>query len=59
MSRTVPVLLRNIRRYHRQLEITPKGVAITETATDARAHARKITGFVAEGMPAMMRNMMR
>jgi len=41
------------------LEITPKGVAITETATDARAHARKITGFVAEGMPAMMRNMMR
>lgn len=30
MSRTVPVLFRNTGRYRRQLEITPKGVAITE-----------------------------
>ena len=65
MSRTVPVLFRNTGRYRRQLEITPKGVAITETASDAdmveliKAHAREISGFVAEGMPAMMRGMMR
>ena len=43
----------------------PKGVAVTETADDAakiatiRAHAREINGFVREGMPAMMRGMMR
>lgn len=65
MSRTVPVLFRNTGRYRRRLEITPKGVAITETASDAdmieliKAHAREISGFVTEGMPAMMRDMMR
>lgn len=63
MSRTVPVLFRNIDRYHRQLEVTAKGVAVTETASDAnmieliKAHAQEISGFVAEGMPAMMRGM--
>jgi hypothetical protein len=65
MSRTVPVLFQNIGRYRRELEVTPKGVAITETASDAdmieliKAHAREITGFVTEGMPAMMRDMMQ
>ncbi|WGR99788.1 hypothetical protein MTX26_02640 [Bradyrhizobium sp. ISRA443] len=65
MSRTVPVLFQNTGRYRRQLEVTPKGVAITETASDPdmveliKAHAREITGFVDEGMPAMMRNMMQ
>ena len=65
MSRTVPVLFRNIERYHRQLEVTAKGVAITETASDAdmvkliKAHAKEISGFVVEGMPAMMKGMMR
>lgn len=65
MSRTVPTLFRNIGRYRRALEITPKGVAVTETASDAdmveliKAHAREITGFVDDGMPAMMRDMMR
>lgn len=65
MSRTVPVLFQNIGRYHRQLELTPKGVAVTETASDAdmialiKAHAQEISGFVAEGMPAMMRGMGR
>lgn len=65
MSRTVPILFRNTGRYRRQLEITSKGVAITETASDAemveliKAHAREVTGFVTDGMPAMMRDMMR
>jgi hypothetical protein len=64
MSRTVPVLFQNIGRYRRQLEVTPKGVAVTETASDPemieliQAHAREISGFVTEGMPAMMRDMM-
>jgi hypothetical protein len=65
MSRTVPALFRNIGRYHRTLEITSKGVAVTETASDVdmieliKAHAREITGFVDKGMPAMMGDMMR
>src|SRR5579859_5248651 len=65
MSRTVPALFRNIGRYHRTLEITSKGVAVTETASDGemieliKAHAREITGFVDKGMPAMMGDMMR
>jgi hypothetical protein len=65
MSRTVPILFQNTGRYRRRLQITSKGVVVTETATDAgmveliQAHAREITGFVAEGMPAMMRDMMR
>ncbi|MDE2166337.1 MAG: hypothetical protein KGJ66_08365 [Alphaproteobacteria bacterium] len=65
MSRTVPVLFRNIERYHRRLDVTAKGVAVTETASDAdmvqliKAHAKEISGFVTEGMPAMMKGMMR
>lgn len=61
MSRTVPVLFQNIARYRRQLEATPKGVVVTETASDAdmveliKAHAQEISSFVADGMPAMMR----
>jgi hypothetical protein len=65
MSRTVPILFKDTGRYSRQLEMTTKGVMVTETAADAdmvkliQAHAREITGFVIEGMPAMMRGMMR
>jgi hypothetical protein len=65
MSRTVPALFRNVGRYQRQLQLTPKGIVVTETAADAdmvkliHAHAKEITGFVEEGMPSMMRGMMR
>ncbi|MGA7324932.1 MAG: hypothetical protein WBX25_10725 [Rhodomicrobium sp.] len=65
MSRTVPALFRNIGHHRRQLQSTSKGVVVTETATDAdmvgliHAHAREITGFVDQGMPAMMRGMMQ
>ncbi len=50
--------------YRRQLAFTPTGVIAEETAddpalTDAiRAHAREVTGFVQEGIPAMMQQMM-
>ena len=44
--------------------LTPTGVVAVETADDPeltqaiRAHAREVTGFVTEGMPAMMQGMM-
>src|SRR5438128_989646 len=64
MSASLPSLFRNAKRYRRTLAITPKGVAVTEIARDPRLaraireHAREVTGFVREGMPAMMRGMM-
>ena len=64
MSASLPTLFRQAVRYRRTLAITAKGVAVTETARDPRlarairAHAREVTGFVREGMPAMMRGMM-
>ncbi len=65
MSESLPTLFRNADGYRRRLSTTPKGVVVTETATDPwltqaiRAHAREVTGFVRDGMPAMMRGMMR
>ena len=60
MSQTLPTLFRNANGYRRQLTITPMGVIADDPAlTDAiRAHAREVTGFVQEGMPAMMQQMM-
>ena len=57
-------VFRHARGYRRQLTFTPMGVIAEETAddpalTDAiRAHAREVTGFVQQGMPAMMQQMM-
>jgi len=64
MSQSLPTLFHHASRYRRHLTLTAKGVAVTETSTDAgltRAideHAREVTGFVRQGMPAMMRGMM-
>ncbi|MDQ2907823.1 MAG: hypothetical protein M3R44_00555 [Candidatus Eremiobacteraeota bacterium] len=64
MSRTLPTLFRNAKRYDRSFTITPHGVAVTETSRDPmmvaviRAHAKEVSGFVTEGMPAMMNGMM-
>jgi hypothetical protein len=63
-SQTLPTLFRNANGYRRQLTLTPTGVIAEETADDPalmetiRAHAREVTGFVNEGMPAMMQGMM-
>ena len=60
MSSSLPVLFRNSRRYRRSLTNTARGVAVTETSGDPRvtaairAHAAEVTGFVKDGMPAMM-----
>ena len=64
MSNSLPTLFRNAPRYRRQLLLTDKGVSVTETSDDPRlvaaigAHAQEVSGFVRDGMPAMMRGMM-
>lgn len=65
MSRSVPAMFARSTDYQRKLEATPKGIAVTETSNDPamvaviRAHAQELNGFVREGMPAMMHEMMR
>ncbi len=64
MSQTLPTLFRRASGYRRQFTFTAPGVIAEETAEDPvltdtiRAHAREVTGFVEQGMPAMMRQMM-
>ena len=64
MSSSLPTLFRHANGYRRQLTLTPTGVIAEETADDPaltqaiRAHAQEVTGFVRDGMPAMMRGMM-
>jgi hypothetical protein len=64
MSQSLPTLFRRAADYHRQITLTPTGVVAVETADDPnltqaiRDHAREVTGFVTEGMPAMMQGMM-
>ncbi len=64
MSSTLPTLFRRASGYQRQLSYTQRGVAVVETANDPeltriiREHAHEVTGFVVDGMPAMMRGMM-
>lgn len=64
MSSSLPTLFRNSAGYRRQLALTAKGVSVTETSGDPRLvqairdHAKEVSGFVRDGMPAMMRGMM-
>ncbi|WP_123023291.1 hypothetical protein [Mycolicibacterium stellerae] len=64
MSQSLPTLFRNASGYRRRLTLTPTGVIAEETADDPvivqaiREHAREVTGFVRDGMPAMMQGMM-
>ncbi|HAC64036.1 MAG TPA: hypothetical protein DCF68_10975 [Cyanothece sp. UBA12306] len=65
MSSTLPTMAQNPDLYHRQFEMTSKGIMVTETSNDPdmvaviREHAREVTGFVKVGMPGMMDGMMR
>jgi hypothetical protein len=60
MSASLPTLFRSASDYRREVSLTRRGVAITETSRDPRivsairAHAREVSGFVREGMQAMM-----
>ncbi len=64
MSDSLPTLFRYSASYRRQLSFTATGVVAEETSDDPaltaaiRAHAREVSGFVRDGMPAMMRPMM-
>jgi hypothetical protein len=64
-SNSLPTMFRNASGYERHLRLTAKGVVATETSSDPtvlaaiRRHADEVTGFVREGMSAMMRQMMR
>ena len=64
MSSSLPILFRNSTGYRRELTFTAKGVVVTETSSDPRLanairdHAQEVSGFVRDGMPAMMRGMM-
>lgn len=65
MSDSLPTMFRNASKYKRTMSLTPKGVSVTETSDDAvvldaiRRHAAEVSGFVRQGMPAMMRRMMQ
>lgn len=64
MSDTLPMLFRHANGYRRRLTTTPTGVVVTETSADPRLariireHAHEVTGFVRDGMQAMMQGMM-
>ncbi len=64
MSSSLPTLFRNSSGYRRELTLSAKGVVVTETSSDPRMtkairqHAEEVSGFVRDGMPAMMRGMM-
>lgn len=63
-SATLPILVRNAGAYRRRLTLTPTGITVEETSDDPaltqviRDHAREVSGFVADGMPAGMQSMM-
>ena len=65
LSDSLPIMFRDASKYKRHLELTPTGVSVTETSSDPvvlaaiRRHADEVSGLVREGMPAMMRGMMR
>jgi hypothetical protein len=58
-------MFRNASKYRRELRLTQKGVVVTETSDDPavlsalQRHAEEVSGFVREGMPAIMRRMMQ
>jgi hypothetical protein len=64
MSDSLPTLFRRAADYQRRITFTANGVIAEETSSDSdltryiRAHAGEVTGFVVDGMPAMMRGMM-
>lgn len=64
MSSSLPTLFDNSGSYRRDLTLTAKGVVVIETSSNPRLvsvireHAQEVSGFVNDGMPAMMRGMM-
>lgn len=65
MSASLPTLFGRAGDYQRSITMTPTGVIAEETAADPelvraiREHAGEVSGFVRDGMPAMMNQMVR
>jgi hypothetical protein len=65
MSNSLPTMFRNASHYQRHVRLTARGVEVVETSGNPevvaaiRRHAEEVTGFVRDGMPAMMRSMMQ
>jgi hypothetical protein len=64
-SPSVGVMFAHPTAYQRSYRLLPTGIEVTETSDDPAmvkviyAHARELDGFTKNGMPAMMRGMMR
>ncbi|GFM20389.1 uncharacterized protein PO1_contig-075-19 [Mycobacterium sp. PO1] len=64
LSSSLPTLFRHAADYQRTLTFTSTGVIVEETAGDPvlvqaiRDHAAEVSGFVRDGMPAMMQDLM-
>ncbi|HQT90297.1 MAG TPA: hypothetical protein PK677_17490 [Acidiphilium sp.] len=65
MSNSVPTMFANSTKYQRSYKLLPTGIQVTETSDDPEmvkviyAHARELDRFAKDGMPAMMRGMMK
>lgn len=65
MSSTLPTMIQANNQYQREFRITPKGIEVKETSNNPemvvviREHAKEVTQFAAQGMPAMMGGRMR
>lgn len=65
VSQSVTQMFTQSSDYKREYKLRSDGIEVTETAVDPqmvsiiKAHARELDGFAAEGMPAMMRGMMK
>lgn len=65
MSNSVPTMFANSTKYQRSYKLLPTGIQVTETSDDPEmvkviyAHARELDRFARDGMPAMMRGMMK
>jgi hypothetical protein len=65
MSNSVPAMFANSTKYQRSYKLLPTGIQVTELSDDPDmvkviyAHARELDRFAKDGMPAMMRGMMK
>jgi hypothetical protein len=65
MSSTLPIMSQSANEYQRRIQLTSKGIEVTETSDNPemvaviREHAQEVTQFAEQGMPAMMNGRMR
>jgi len=65
MSSTLPIMAQSANKYQRRIQLTSKGIEVTETSDNPemvaviREHAQEVTQFAEQGMPAMMNGRMR